>query len=266
MKEEKITALLIKPYYEPQVVEISNTLEAKQKAVGGYIEVLHPFDENVTLICNEEGKITGLALNRGLYDERGKLCEIIAGDFLLCAEKGEDFASLTPEQIAKYTARFKQPEEFISFDGQLVAVPVPPQFIKKPSLDTYRIYQVKMLAPGSEGADLRHNVLFMGTDTLKHFGLAIEPKNYEMVYSDTLEPDVTPETLFRQFNTDIPPDYRGRSMSVSDVVVLVRNGKETAHFCDSIGFVTLDSFITPESPAPAKTQKRKPRQRGGDGR
>ena len=64
---EKIKGLLVKPYELPEEIEINNTLEAKQEIVGGYIECVYlPNDDSVVLICNEEGKINGMKLNRDI--------------------------------------------------------------------------------------------------------------------------------------------------------------------------------------------------------
>ena len=99
----KIKCLLVKPYELPEVVEIDNTLEAKQELVGGYIECAYlPNDDSVVLICNEEGKINGMKLNRDIGHD------IIAGPFLIVGDDYEtgDFKSLTDNQILKYKMRF----------------------------------------------------------------------------------------------------------------------------------------------------------------
>ena len=100
---EKIVGLLVKPYELPEKIEIENTLEAKQHLVGGYIECVYlPNDESVVLICNEEGKINGMKLNRDIGHD------IIAGPFLILGDDYEngDFKSLTDDQILKYKMRF----------------------------------------------------------------------------------------------------------------------------------------------------------------
>lgn len=103
--KEKVQCLLIEPYKLPKLIEIENTLKAKQKIVGGYIEVVYLQNDNdVLLICNEEGKINGLKLNRDIgYD-------IIAGPFLVVGNDYENggFKSLTEEQIVKYKIRFDE--------------------------------------------------------------------------------------------------------------------------------------------------------------
>lgn len=103
MLEEKIKCLLVKPYELPKEIEIDNTLEAKQKLVGGYIEqAFLPKDDSVVLICNEEGKINGLPYNRDIGHD------IIAGNFIIISsdvENGED-KSLSDKQIEKYKKIF----------------------------------------------------------------------------------------------------------------------------------------------------------------
>lgn len=134
--------------------------------------------------------------------------------------------------------------------------------------NTYRIYQVKYIPPESGEYSIRHDVSFAGLDTLESRGLMVDPANYKLVYTGPLEDGMTPEFLFQKFNLDIPPDFGGHSMSVSDVVVFVQNGVETAHFCDRVGFAKLDRFTTPESPPPLPKPKkrREPKKKSGDAR
>ena len=98
-----IKGLLVKPYELPEEIEIDNTLEAKQHIVGGYIECVYPEnDDSVVFVCNEEGKINGMKLNRDIgYD-------IIAGPFIILGDDYDngDFKSLTDDQILKYKMRF----------------------------------------------------------------------------------------------------------------------------------------------------------------
>ena len=78
-------------------------------------------------MCNDEGKLIGLELNRGLRDEHGEIYDIMAGTFLVVGLSGESFTSLTPEQVQKYMEHFKQPEQFISLNGKIIALPVEPE-------------------------------------------------------------------------------------------------------------------------------------------
>lgn len=103
MREEKIRCLLVEPYELPKEIEIENILEVKQDIVGGYIECVYiPNDSDVVIICNEEGKINGMKLNRYIGHD------IIAGPFLIVGDDYENgsFKSLTDEQILKYKMRF----------------------------------------------------------------------------------------------------------------------------------------------------------------
>ena len=98
-----IKGLLVKPYELPEEIEFENTLEAKQHLVDGYIECTYlPNDPEVVIICNEEGKINGMKLNRYIGHD------IIAGPFLIVGDDYEngDFKSLTDEQILKYKMKF----------------------------------------------------------------------------------------------------------------------------------------------------------------
>ena len=103
-----------------QVVEIEKNLEQMQKLVGGYIEAIYPFDdEEIALVCNEEGKLIGLNPNRILYDADGIISDVIYGDFFICAAPfdSEEFQSLSEEQIATYYKLFEKPD-FPYIDNQ----------------------------------------------------------------------------------------------------------------------------------------------------
>ena len=98
---DKIKVLLIKPKEKAKCVEIENTLESLQSTVGGYIETVYPFKDDVVLICNDEGINLNLDLNRPLI-HNGVLYDVICGDFIVAGTTVDDFASLTEEQINKY--------------------------------------------------------------------------------------------------------------------------------------------------------------------
>lgn len=110
---KKMKVVLVEPGKEARVTEIDHTLESMQKIVGGYIERFQ-LDDEVCIICNDEGKLEGLPLNRAIFYE-GELIEIIAGTFFICADPwdSETFESLTDEQIMEYTEMFKAPEYFV---------------------------------------------------------------------------------------------------------------------------------------------------------
>ena len=124
---EKMTVLVVEPMKEPYVKEIDPGLRSLQAEVGGDIAAAYPFSDPVGLVCNDEGKLIGLELNRGLRDEHGEIYDIMAGTFLVMGLSEDSFTSLTPEQVQKYTEHFKQPEQFISLNGQIIALPVEPE-------------------------------------------------------------------------------------------------------------------------------------------
>lgn len=105
-----IVALWVAPGKEPKQVCFEHTLENLQGFVGGWIEATYPFDDNVAIICNEEGKLDGLPLNRTISTD----CfhDIIAGNFLVVGIGEEDFCSLSEDQIDRYKEMFKEPEIF----------------------------------------------------------------------------------------------------------------------------------------------------------
>ena len=100
--------LVIKPYQKPEIVEIDHTLEAMQAVVGGYIQAVYPFEDEVALVVNEEGKICGLPMNRFLFDDDGNLIDIIVGTFFICGSPSDSdsFTDIPDELINKYTNRF----------------------------------------------------------------------------------------------------------------------------------------------------------------
>ena len=113
MKEEKIKVIMLEPGKTAYLKEVDNTLESLQREVEGYIEVIYPFEEEICLICNEEGKINGMRMNRAIYGENGDIVDIIAGSAILCGCSEEYFSSLNDEQVQKYQAIFYYPEQFL---------------------------------------------------------------------------------------------------------------------------------------------------------
>ena len=125
MEENTLSVLKIAPGQHPQQVEIGNDLKALQQAVGGTIAAVYPFADPVAIICNDDGKLMGLPLNRALWDEDGLMYDVIAGTFLVVGLGEEDFASLTPELAQKYEQLFHQPEAFLKLGNRLLVLPVP---------------------------------------------------------------------------------------------------------------------------------------------
>ena len=127
------------------------------------------------------------------------------------------------------------------------------------STDKYGIYQLK---PNPELDSLR----FEGTESLKRMGItkdnfdAIKPENYTLLYVGELSElqketqGATLEAIFEKFNLDHPEDFRGHSLSVSDIVVLHQNGQNTAHFVDFFGYTEIPDFLREQTPEKEEMQ------------
>ena len=114
--------VLVEPNKTARIVEMNLSLENMQKTVGGLIQAVYPFEDEVALVCNEEGKIMGLPLNRGLTDEKGDIYDIVAGTFFICGLSEDNFAGLTDEQADLYLKKFLHPQKFIRINGKIIAM------------------------------------------------------------------------------------------------------------------------------------------------
>lgn len=108
--------------------------------------------------------------------------------------------------------------------------------------DTFSIYQLKS---GNATLDYRFEPL----DAIRNNGLSVKPENYELVYTAPLTEKDSLESIYTRFNIDHPADFKGHSLSVSDIVVLHQDGKDTAHYCDRFGFSQVPEFLQPERAA-----------------
>lgn len=111
---EKITVLLVEPGKYPKPIEIEDTLEAMQEVVGGDIEEYMPFDDEIAIICNEEGKMNGSELNRAVYSKDKQILDVIAGKFFVAYApfESESFLSMPKDLMKKYEDKFRYPERF----------------------------------------------------------------------------------------------------------------------------------------------------------
>lgn len=125
--KETMTVILCKPGKLAQKAEIGTTLEDLQDAVGGDIQAIYPYEEEVAVVCDDEGKISGKALNRAIYNEDGEMVDIIAGTFFICDCSGENFGSLSKEQLERYGAQFHYPENFIRINDEIKALKYKPE-------------------------------------------------------------------------------------------------------------------------------------------
>lgn len=103
------------------------------------------------------------------------------------------------------------------------------------SEDRFGIYQLK---DTEEARDIH----FMGMDYLESKGIAVTKENYDLIYTAPLEEGTSLEDIYTRFNIERPADFRGHSLSVSDVVVLHQNGENTSHYVDSFGYREVPEF------------------------
>lgn len=128
----KIKVVMVEPEKEARVVELEDDLAAMQHAVGGFIQTMYPFEDEVAIVCNEEGKLIGLPLNRAVYMD-SEMVDIMAGNFFICATPAdsENFESLSDEQAKRYLEMYKDPEKFYRVGGKITAVKVKPSVDKQ---------------------------------------------------------------------------------------------------------------------------------------
>ena len=115
------------------------------------------------------------------------------------------------------------------------------QTAAEPDKDTFTIYQLK------DGDGMR-DYHFEPYDRLQAAGLSVEAANYDLIYTAELTPGTDLEDIYTRFNIDHPKDFRGHSLSVSDIVVLHQNGEDTAHYVDSFGYKEVPEFLQEQTP------------------
>ena len=113
--------VIVEPEKKPRVQSIEDSLASMQKIVGGTIQAVYPFDEPVALICNDEGKLLSLPLNRALRDSDGRVYDIVAGTFFLCGAtaSSDRFDSLTED----FLKRFSASEQFVRVGDAVFVLP-----------------------------------------------------------------------------------------------------------------------------------------------
>lgn len=109
--------------------------------------------------------------------------------------------------------------------------------MNKDSKDMFDIYQVKY-------GEVFRDYGFENLERLKSRDLKVKYSNYDFVYSEKLQNGMNLEDIYTKFNIGRPENFEGHSLSVSDVVVLVKDGETTAHFVDSFGFKAVPEFAT----------------------
>jgi hypothetical protein len=313
-KQKEMTVLVVEPKKEPYVKTIPSGLESLQHEVGGDIEAVYPFEDPVALIVNEEGKLDGLPLNRGLYDNEGRLYDITSGTMLVVGLGEDNFASLSPELIEKYKAVYQQPEMFIRINKEMRVFPIIKEGKENADMiaaDTVQLFSdsgfegyfnaspsqlsqtqeaFSIMIRSGEDYSLRRNLIeisesdsdcsadastllkklddfytqqktpryslyqvnfegenvrdfaFRPYDELQKDNLSVDAVNYSCVYSGRLEEGQSLDNIYERFNLHRPLDFLGHSLSVSDVIVVHKDGNEQAYYVDSFGFKEVPEF------------------------
>ena len=99
--------------YEKEILDSADHLEQMQAIVGGLIEPIYPYHEEVAIVCNEEGLINGLPFNRSVPGGYGG----VFGTFFICGLGEEDFCSLPPDLMERFKKEFRNSEILLGFDG-----------------------------------------------------------------------------------------------------------------------------------------------------
>jgi len=146
-------------------------------------------------------------------------------------------------EVDKHFAVLAQDKEQTAEQTTPTEQPAPEQ--TEPQGDSFTIYQLK-------DSDETRNIRFVELAALTTAGLAVAVANYDRIYSAPLESNTTLDDIYMNFNIDHPEGFTGHSLSVSDVIVMNRDGKETAHYVDSVGFQELPDFLTPKEQAREK--------------
>lgn len=114
--------VMLEPNKSAYVKEIGNDLASMQEIVEGYIEIIYPFEDvNIGLVCNEEGKLNGLPLNRTITSD-GKIIDVIAGKAFICDCSEDELQSLSPEMMDKYLDMFRDSEQFLIYNGEIICI------------------------------------------------------------------------------------------------------------------------------------------------
>ena len=172
------------------------------------------------------GYVAGWSSGRELAELKGSLETIRSTAAEIINSIDEHIAQIQKEQDKEQAAPAQeQPEQEASQDK-----------------DTFSIFQIK---GGDETRDLR----FEPYDRLTATGHRVDPKNYALVYSAELTLGTSLEDIYTRFNIDHPKDFKGHSLSVSDVVVLHQNGQDTAHYVDSFGYKEVPEFFKEQEKA-----------------
>ena len=152
------------------------------------------------------------------------------------AKMGDVLYTGTPEKCRELMGQLKSGELTEGDVKQLYAKAQETAQTAGQDKDTFSIYQIK-------GVDETRDFRFEPYDRLQATGNVVDKANYELVYSAPLALGTSLEDIYTRFNIDHPKDFKGHSLSVSDVVVLHQNGQDTAHYVDSFGYKEVPEFL-----------------------
>ena len=157
------------------------------------------------------------------------------------AKLGDILYKGTPEKCRELLGKLEAGELTQGDVKELYVKAQEAQPAAEPDKDTFTIYQLK------DGDGMR-DYHFEPYDRLQAAGLSVEAANYNLIYAAELTPGTSLEDIYTRFNIDHPKDFKGHSLSVSDIVVLHQNGEDTAHYVDSFGYKEVPEFLQEQTP------------------
>lgn len=229
MKELKASMDIIRKTAGEMIDELSDNLqelfaekkqllesEQKQKlipameAAGYHFDELESTDGNLRFLPDGTHEIGGVMISDSWNDVKEWLEGVVLED------------PDTAERVERvmHPERYEKSSEELMFAGE----------------ERYALYQLN-----TESKDVPYE--FMGMDFVKDHGMEVTAADYKCVYSGILHDSVSLDELYSIFNQNHPADFKGHSMSVSDVVIVNRDGDMKAYYVDSFGFADLPDFV-----------------------
>lgn len=229
MKELKASMDIIRKTAGEMIDELSDNLqelfaekkqllesEQKQKlipameAAGYHFDELESTDGNLRFLPDGTHEIGGVMISDSWNDVKEWLEGVVLED------------PDTAERVERvmHPERYEKTSEELMFAGE----------------ERYALYQLN-----TESKDVPYE--FMGMDFVKDHGMEVTAADYKCVYSGILHDSVSLDELYSIFNQNHPADFKGHSMSVSDVVIVNWDGDLKAYYVDSFGFADLPDFV-----------------------
>ena len=200
------------------LAEKKQLLESEQKeilipameAAGYHFDELESTDGNLRFLPDGTHEIGGVMISDSWTDVKEWLEDVVLED------------PDTAERVERvmHPERYEKSSEELMFAGE----------------ERYALYQLN-----TESKDVPYE--FMGMDYVKDHGMEVTAADYKCVYSGIMQDSVSLDELYSIFNQNHPADFKGHSMSVSDVVIVNRDGDMKAYYVDSFGFADLPDFV-----------------------